>query len=88
MQTQHVVVEDNTFEGIVGPAVKVALSLNDWYESVATGNILIRGNTFRRSSLSLRKSRELIHLDQRNDGGEAVSVIDSVRIEGNKIEHE
>ncbi|WP_442511107.1 hypothetical protein SH528x_002772 [Novipirellula sp. SH528] len=88
VQTQHVVVEDNTFEGIVGPAVKVALSLNDWYESVATGNILIRGNTFRRSSLSLRKSRDLIHLDQRNDGGEAVSVIDSVRIEGNKMEHE
>lgn len=86
VQTQHVVVENNTFEGIVGPAVKAAQSLNDWYEGISTGSILIRGNTFRRSSQSLKKPNELIHLDQRNGSGEAVDVIDRVRIEGNRID--
>ncbi len=85
VQTRHVVIEGNRFEGIASPAIKIALSLNDWYEGVATGNVLIRGNTFQRCSQSLRKSNELIHLDQRNDQGQAVEVIDRVQIEGNRI---
>ena len=46
VQTQHVLIENNSFDGIAGPAIQVKFAPKDWYESILPKNILIRENRF------------------------------------------
>lgn len=85
VQSSHVVLDQNTFEGIAGPAVKLNFSLANWYEAINTRNILISNNRFERSSQSKKKSNELIHFNQQNGLGNEVDLIDNVKIIGNRL---
>lgn len=44
-QSQHIIIENNVFENIAGPAIKINQSLSGWYEGVYTHNILVRNNS-------------------------------------------
>lgn len=85
-QTSNVVIDNNSFAGIGGPAITVEQALEDWYEAVNTRNVLIRDNTFARSSQNIAKPNELIHFNQVNSQGQPVEVIDNVLIANNQIQ--
>ena len=78
VQTSHAVIDNNLFEGIAGPAIKLNLALDYWYEAINTRNILIKHNTFFKSSLSTQKSNELIYFNQYDGFGNDVEAIDNV----------
>lgn len=85
VQSQHMVIEDNTFRRIVGPAIKLNFALQKWFEAVDVSNILIKNNSFLESSKSMVKSHELIHFNQIGGQGEVIDLIDDVRIVGNDL---
>ncbi len=85
VQTSNVLVENNRFEGIAGPAIKVNLSLNEWFESIDPNNILITGNKFVRCAGSRSKSHDLIFINQFNGQDQPVEVINHLKIIGNRL---
>lgn len=84
-QTSNLIIVDNYFEGIAGPAIKFNLALGFWYEAVSPKNVLVKNNTFSNSSQSLAKSNELIYFHEEGPGGVPVQIIDKVRIAGNRL---
>lgn len=83
VQTQHVVVEDNAFDAIAGPAIRLNMGLTEWFEAVNTDNVLIVDNVFGRSGGTVGDSGELIEFRQNDAAGAPVDIIGNVRIEGN-----
>ena len=86
VQTSHVVIEGNVFSGIAGPAIKLNVSLNEWFESINVNNVLIRGNKFSRCSMAVRKPKEVILLNQFDGKGNAVDLIGNIRIINNTVQ--
>ncbi len=85
LQTSHVVVEGNHFEGIAGPAIKLNVGLTGWYEAINPQNLLIKDNVFTRCSQSLQKSNELIHFEESDSKGRPIELISNVRVIGNRL---
>lgn len=85
VQTSHMVVDNNFFDGIAGPAIKLNLALDDWYEAINPSNILIQNNRFTRSALSREKSNELVYLHEVDGHGDPVQILDNIKITGNRI---
>ena len=83
LQTQHMIVRDNVFSKIAGPAVKLNLSLQDWYEGVNGSNIAVLNNQFIDTGLDPTKPLLAVEINGENDHGELVEVIDSVLLLGN-----
>ena len=84
VQTSHVVVSGNRFDGVAGPAIKLNVALEDWYEGIAVSNVLVSDNRFARSSAAADKPNELIHFEQTNRADREVDIIDDVVIRGNR----
>lgn len=85
VQTSHIALEGNRFERIAGPAIKINLSLNDWYEAIHPSNIRIAENQFLQCATSLTKSHDLIFIHQLNGKGQPVDVIDHLKVVGNRL---
>lgn len=85
VQTSHVVIENNYFEGMGGPAISVELALEDWYEAINTNNVRINLNAFTRTSKSLNKSNDLIEIHQVDSMDNPIDLIDHVKISGNFV---
>ena len=85
VQTSHVVVENNLIQGTGGPAIKLNLALEDWYEAINTNNVLLQNNSFQRTSQSVAKTNEIIHVYQRDRTDNEVDIIDNVTIIGNTL---
>ena len=85
VQTSHVIVENNLFERIAGPPIKLNLALDGWYEAINTSNVAIIDNRFVESATSVEKPKELIYFHELDGQGNAVKIIDNVVIAGNEI---
>ena len=84
VQARHVVVENNAFRNIAGPAVKLNFALRDWYESVSVGNVVIADNTFESTGVGATKPPHAVHLSQEDAAGRPIRIIDDVRLSGNR----
>ncbi|MEM9368781.1 MAG: hypothetical protein AAGD07_22550 [Planctomycetota bacterium] len=85
VQTSHVAVVKNHFEGIGGPAIKLNMNMNLWYEAIRTGDVLIADNTFAETCFGRTKPNDLIQFVQLNGNEQTVPIIDDVRIIGNQL---
>jgi hypothetical protein len=83
VQTQHVVVEDNEFDAIAGPPIRLNMGLTQWFEGVNTDNVLVVDNVFGRSGRTLGDSGDLIEFRQNDAAGTPIRIIGNVRIVDN-----
>ena len=85
VQSSNVLVRDNRFEGIASPAIKLNLALHLWYEAINVDNVLLDGNEFKRCSLSVAKSNDIIYVYQVDGAGSVVPVIGNVELVDNAL---
>ena len=85
VQSSHVAVINNHFNGIAGPAIKLNTALELWFEGISVSNVLLARNSFQRSSRSIEKVNQLLQVYQVDGLGRQVSIIDAVQIEANCI---
>lgn len=84
VQTQHVVVLDNSFDAIAGPPIRLNMGLTEWFEAVNTDNVLVAGNVFSRSAGTVGDSGRLIEFRQNDASGTRIRIIGNVRIVDNE----
>jgi len=85
VQSGHVSVTGNRFARIASPAIKLNLSINDWYEAITVQNVEIADNQFFRCAFSRSKSQDVIFVNQFAGDRRPIDIIDGVSIKQNRL---
>jgi len=85
VQAANMVVENNHFENIAGPAVKLNFALSDWYEGVSVRNIVIDNNTYKDTAVGSSKPPYTIYFNQFDGNQNSVNLITDVKISRNQV---